>query len=124
MGHRHGVIQRGGAPVGSEVGTDSKTSGYTMTLLPDGQVLAVGGRDATSTPGHRSGLVTDFTDLWLPGERSVTPGPALAVARYGHTATLLHDGRVLIVGGFGSNMVKVGPRVSVPEELASAEIYH
>jgi hypothetical protein len=41
------------------------------------------------------------------------PIPDLAVARYNHTATLLNDGRVLILGGYGLNN----------ERLNSAEIF-
>src|SRR5438067_851777 len=48
------------------------------------------------------------------GQRGTwTPTGSLATARYGHTATLLPNGQVLVAGGFNDN---IGP-------LASAELY-
>src|SRR5207237_8598257 len=44
-----------------------------------------------------------------------TPGRGMRTARYAHTATLLTDGRVLVVGGNGSGFAH--------PQLASAEIY-
>jgi hypothetical protein len=73
----------------------------TAALLPDGQVFVIGdgGRPelfdpstvgrASPTPGPRNGD--------LAGTVTAIDGPA--VERYGHTATLLRDGRVLVVGG-------------------------
>lgn len=40
-------------------------------------------------------------ELWRPVTRSWQVLPAPRVARYGHTATRLDDGRVVIVGGLG-----------------------
>jgi hypothetical protein len=70
-------------------------SGHTATLLEDGRVLIVGGAvvgaDLLQTP--------TWAEVWDQDSGSFQPAGALAVPRYTHTATLLADGRVLIVGG-------------------------
>ena len=38
-------------------------------------------------------------ELWDPATSTFENGPTLATARSGHTATLLDDGRILLVGG-------------------------
>jgi hypothetical protein len=59
-------------------------------------------------PGLRLGAESAAPTSW-----TWQPIPDLAVARYNHTATLLNDGRVLILGGYGLNN----------ERLNSAEIF-
>jgi PKD repeat protein len=89
-------------------------AGHTATLLPDGRVLLLGGLDASrlaleqgETFEHPSGLLYD------PRNGTFTLLPyALSVPRHHHTATLLPDGRVLIVGGRHED-----------EVLASAELF-
>ena len=78
-------------------------SEHTLTLLPDGRVLAAGGQllpldrfDQTSEP-----VVLATTEVFDPATLSWTPGPSLAEARFDHTATLLPDGRILFIGGIG-----------------------
>src|ERR1700722_8058601 len=75
-------------------------SGQTATLLPDGDVLIVGGSSASA-------------ELYDPATRKFAPTGSMSVARPGATATLLPDGQVLVAGGCcrsGSN-------------FASAELY-
>jgi hypothetical protein len=73
-------------------------------LLLDGKVLLAGGTGAS--PNH--------ADLYDPVTGTITSTGSMLSVSFGHTATLLNDGRVLIAGGSdGSN--------SVP--LATAEIY-
>ena len=83
-------------------------SGHTATLLADGRVLVVGGKNVAGTLG--SAFLYDPTANAITVVQGSTPGPAgpnaMKTARYGHTATLLADGRVLIVGG------TAGPRLS------------
>ncbi len=71
--------------------TDISTG--TSTLLPDGQVLLIGlSFDDQLVP-------TGVTPcLWSPATTCRAAG-SMAVARMNHTATLLNDGRVLVVGG-------------------------
>ena len=70
---------------------------HTMTLLPDGRVLAVGGDDPVGGPNSPHSTTEIFdprTDSWLLG-------PDLAEPRLDHSATLLPDGRIFLVGGIG-----------------------
>jgi len=65
---------------------------FTATLLGDGRVLVVGGRNGGTT--HDDAFVLDAAQgAWTP----VTDG--ISFARFGHTATRLSNGDVLIVGG-------------------------
>lgn len=67
-----------------------------LVALPDGRALMVGGSEAY---------------LYDPGTNAWTVGPTLSTARTTHTATLLGNGSVLVVGGYGS------------AELASTELW-
>ncbi len=68
---------------------------HTATLLRDGRVLVVGGEgDAEADPLLAS------AEIWDPTTGTFAPAGSLAEARYGHTATLLSDDRVLVVGGW------------------------
>ncbi|MDW8309920.1 MAG: kelch repeat-containing protein, partial [Verrucomicrobiales bacterium] len=64
---------------------------HTATLLPDGRVLLVGGRDAHGELAS--------AEVFDPATRAFSAVGAMTFARAGHTATLLPDGRVLIAGG-------------------------
>jgi N-acetylneuraminic acid mutarotase len=79
---------------------------HTATLLRDGRVLIVGGRDD-------SGKLLASAWLYDPAGVGWAPTAHMAAARYDHTATLLKDGRVLVAGGIGSGQ----------KALSSAEIY-
>ena len=68
----------------------------TLTLLPDGKVLGVGG--GRSGPDASAELFDPRTGAW-------TTIGSMATRRAGHTATLLLDGRVLVVGGAYSGPV-------------------
>lgn len=84
---------------------------HTATTLQDGRVLVVGGCTTDGCGGTPEGGQTELFD---PGKRTFTPGPALLRSRVGHTATLLLDGRVLIAGGWPDEG---------EAELSSAELY-
>jgi len=73
----------------------SPLANHAATRLPDGRVLLLGGVGA-------SGQVrTDAIAIREQGAGTyiVTEAGTLEVARAGHTATLLPDGRVVVVGG-------------------------
>jgi hypothetical protein len=72
--------------------------GHTATLLEDGGVLVVGGYDVDGGP-----VVRAAAELWDSATGTFTRAGKLAQARYGHTATLLPDGRVLVIGGIASS---------------------
>jgi hypothetical protein len=78
--------------------------GHSLTLLNDGRVLAVGGSTPDGAPGDCGGQSPrpdSSTEFFDPATGMWTPGPAMESARFEHTATLLDDGRVLVVGGLG-----------------------
>ena len=68
----------------------------TATALPDGRVLMIGG-DQGCVRGECA--IVPSIEIYDPGRGVFSPAGKLATLRAGHTATLLHDGRVLIVGG-------------------------
>ncbi len=75
-------------------------SGHTATLLPNGQVLIAGGVQTTS-PGL--GNFLSSCELYDPVSGTFRAAADLGNARSNHTATLLLDGRVLIIGSAWNN---------------------
>jgi len=70
---------------------------HTATTLADGRVLVTGGRTGSTAA---TGIVLATAEIYDPltNEWTETAGP-MSVARRSHTATLLPNGKVLIVGG-------------------------
>lgn len=66
---------------------------FTLTLLPNGTVLAVGGKSGFYGPSQ------DSVEIYDPVSGTWSLTAPLSVPREGHSATLLADGRVLVVGG-------------------------
>jgi len=94
--------------------------GHTATLLSSGKVLIAGGALADSRPGTNASLAT--AELYDPITQTFMPTGSLAEPRAFHTATLLPNGTVLIVGGldpYGEGLDVVV--VAVP--VVSAELY-
>ncbi len=73
---------------------------HTATLLDDGRVLITGGGP---TAWNNNGALLTSAELYDPTSGTFSPTGSMATPREGHTATLLGDGRVLIVGGIDLN---------------------
>jgi hypothetical protein len=99
------------AGVFSQTGTPAARHGqeFTLTLLPNGKVLILGGDNGKGT-----------NELFDPATGTFSAVPPMLTPRYQHTATLLttgpNAGSVLITGGIDSN-------ISTPSLLSSAELY-
>ena len=66
--------------------------GHSATVLADGRVLLVGGRDG-------AGAATDAVEIYDPATDGVSTVAPMSAPRSQHSATLLADGRVWVVGG-------------------------
>jgi hypothetical protein len=82
----------------------------TATRLSDGRVLITGGNPVE---WYFTGAMHASAQLFDPNTGTFSPTGSMATGRNLHTATLLRDGRVLIVGGSDA----------VHHALASAELY-
>jgi len=83
-------------------------SGHTATLLRDGKVLVAGGTNDNDTLSYRLASA----ELYDPATRTWTPANDMTQVRSPHTATLLGDGKLLVVGGYGDE-----------SSVRSAELY-
>lgn len=84
---------------------------HTATLLPNGRVLVTGGYGG----GIGGGLTSALSEVFDPATGSWTTMGSLGTRRYGHTATLLPDGEVLVSGGL-STAGSSGPRFTNVKE--------
>ena len=80
---------------------------HTALLLRDGTVLILGGSDAGPA------------ELYDPAEGTWTAVGGTARVRHGASATLLPDGRVLVVGGYYPDAASVSPE----DRLSTSELY-
>jgi hypothetical protein len=74
-------------------------SGHSATLLPDGRVLVIGGEWALADDPDVTRPGPSTAEVWDPASGTFESMPPM-IHRYpwGHSAALLNDGRVLIVG--------------------------
>jgi len=72
-------------------------TGFTATQLGDGTVLVAGGSSFAVPYSNPETL--DSAELYDPESGTWTPATRMVEARYGHTATLLPNGVVLVAGG-------------------------
>lgn len=89
--------------------------GHTATLLPSGKVLVAGG---LVLPFPSQSLAS--TELYDPASNRWSTAAPMIESRTRHTATLLQDGRVLVVGGLTVTLQDGG---LFPSQLTSAEVY-
>ncbi|MBA3357411.1 MAG: hypothetical protein H0U18_16025 [Pyrinomonadaceae bacterium] len=82
---------------------------HTATLLPNGKVLVSGGITSTAPPEFG---VTTSAELYDPATGTWSATGNLNTARFWYTATLVANGKVLVVGGANNPLV-----------LDSAELY-
>ncbi len=75
-------------------------SRHTSTLLPNHEVLLVGG-DGTD------GIALYGAELFDAVTSSFQATGSMIESRRGHTATLLRDGRVLVTGGYGARLAEI-----------------
>ncbi len=88
-----GTLSQATAPTWVPTGNlNTPRNSHTATLLTNGKVLVVGGRDNDNHTLDSAELYDPATGTW-----SVTG--ALNMARISHTATLLQSGKVLVAGG-------------------------
>ena len=77
--------------------------GHTATLLPIGDLLFLGGSTEIVPSGPNVNPVTPVAtasaEILKAGTGIIQPAADMSIARSGHTATLLPDGRILITGG-------------------------
>jgi hypothetical protein len=81
---------------------------YTQTLLRNGKVLVAGGNDRNcNTPP----CDLSSAELYDPSAGTWSPTGSMTTRRWGHTATLLANGLVLVAGGFdaGANAELYNP---------------
>ena len=76
-------------------------------LLPTNKVLVAGGTNNGTTPLKTAELYDPSTNTW-------TTTGSMAVARRGHTATLLLDGKILVAGGFDGAVESVTTEIYDP----------
>jgi N-acetylneuraminic acid mutarotase len=81
---------------------------HRAVLLPSGSVLVVGGNKVSST----TTTVLASCAIYNPATGSWTTASTMKNARADHTATLLHNGHVLVTGGDNTS-----------GELATAELF-
>jgi len=72
---------------------------HTATLFPDGRVLIVGGGSYASVSDAPFAITLSSAELYDPSSGTWTTTGNLNAARIYHTATLLPNGAVLVVGG-------------------------
>ena len=93
---------------------------HTATLLLNGKVLVAGGYGSGFDCSDLGTPTQSSTELYDPSRGTFKGGGTMVVARGWHTATLLQDGRVLMVGGAAVG----GQSHPFGQGLQSAEIYN
>jgi N-acetylneuraminic acid mutarotase len=87
--HSHAVSLGAAAPLATA------RANHSATQMTNGKLLVVGGQNGSGTPLSS----VEIYDPFANAANAWSAGAALAAARSDHTATLLDNGRVLVVGG-------------------------
>jgi hypothetical protein len=100
----------------TETSNSMSTSRYfhTATLLANGQVLVTGGVVGKDSQNHA--IISKSAELYDPQTNSWTATGSMNTKRIFHTATLLPNGKVLVVGGNTSESAPTGA-------LKTSELY-
>jgi WD40 repeat protein len=73
---------------------------HRLTPLPNGKILITGGLGGMSDSANN---LMSLAEIYDPATGSFTPAPGnMITPRRGHQTILLHTGKVLIAGGYGS----------------------
>ena len=99
---------------------NSSRINHTATLLNNGMVLIAGGSDGSGNPPL--GPAPEDAELYDPANGIFILSAPLDYGRYGHTATLLQSGTVLMAGGNFDNYSTTTPPPP-PPNMAIAELY-
>ena len=73
--------------------------GHASTMLSDGRVLITGGCNNSNTGEVKCDNFLDSAEIYDPSTDSFSETGSMNTPRLNHTATLLSDGKVLIMGG-------------------------
>ncbi|MEZ4309529.1 MAG: kelch repeat-containing protein [Polyangiaceae bacterium] len=84
---------------------------HTATSLSSGKILVAGGR---STDVYCPGVTCATAELYNPVTATWSSAPSMPFTKESHTATLLQDGRVLVVGGASWGVCGNGTSYSAP----------
>lgn len=94
---------------GSTESMNDERAFHTATLMNNGEVLVAGGEDVIGEAPLSS------SEIYNPGNGTWTSVPySMSQARYGHTATLLTNGYVLVTGGYTGSGVTQGTEFYIP----------
>lgn len=85
---------------------EPRADGYTATSLSDGRVLFIGGVLVCEDRYDDGCPASASAEVWDPATDAFAPAGSLTAPRYEHSATLLPDGRVLVIGGWGGEAEK------------------
>lgn len=91
---------------------------HTVSILADGSILVTGGRVAeTPDVGDYDAAETNSALLLVPGAKAWEKLPPLPAPRWLHTATVMGDGRILVVGGTSERQEAEADELGIPDTL-------
>jgi len=103
---------------------------HTATVLADGRVLVAGGcvkgaeNGGCAEPTDAAELYDPVTRKWAPTGRMGTARPAAASGTVNHTATLLPDDKVLVMGGSSAELYDPATGVWTPTGAPALQFQH